>query len=106
MRDDGGSAVVEGVRESGLRLDELETVIIEFEVFEEGRADRQGINGGTNIVNEARQGEFDGADAAPKGFLGFVDVNAAASARDGNRGSEAVHARADDDSVGLGGLGS
>jgi hypothetical protein len=54
--EEDGSAVVEGVGDLGGWGDPPEAVAGEVEFAEEERADSQGVDGGTDVVEKAREG--------------------------------------------------
>jgi hypothetical protein len=97
--EETGGAVVERMGERGGGVDPLEAVALERQRGEEGRADAERVDGRTDIVAEAREGELHGAAAAADGGLSFVDIDPEASLREYDGGGETVGAGADDGSV-------
>ena len=94
-----GATAVEGMREWERRVDPLHAVRLEVELGERGRRDAERLHRGAHVVHVARLGERLRPQAAADRRARLEQHDAAAGARQGDRGDEPVRARTDDDGV-------
>jgi len=91
-----GVAVGEGVGEGDAGLDPAEAVLLEGEGAEEGGCDGHGVDCGADVMAEAGEGGFFGADAAARLGCGFEYSDRGTRAGECDGGGEAVGSAADD----------
>ncbi len=94
-----GLAPVERMGERQRRLDPLEAVILERNRPEEGRSGGHRMNRRAEVVDEPRERQLAGAEAAADLLGRLANEHRAARSRELDRGREAVGAGADDDGV-------
>ncbi len=80
FQHDGG-AVIQRVGQRNVRVDPLQAMLRQWEVFETGRADGQGVNRGADVVDKSGQRQLERPRAAADGGRAFVDGDGMASAR-------------------------
>src|ERR1019366_2029401 len=97
--EERGAPLVEGMREGHFGKGPGEAMVGEGQPLEEGRDERQRMDGGAYVVHEARQRELRGARSASHGGSALDEQNRQSGARAGDRRSEAVRAGADDHDV-------
>ena len=78
---------------------ELEPVLRERQVAQEGRDEGEGVDGGAGVVHEARQRQLLGAAAAADGVGALEDRDRAAGPGEHDGRGEPVGARADYDGI-------
>lgn len=91
--DEDRRSVVERMRERSRRLDQVE---LEVERPEERRCGDQGVDRRADVVPEAGERELRGARPAADRVARLEDADRVPGLGEGDRGSEAVRARADD----------
>jgi len=97
IADEGfGGAVVEGMGQGDGGHDPFESVAGEREGAQEGRGGGEREYGSADVVEEAGESQFSGAQSAAGNRLGFEDRDAPAGAGQRDGGREAVGAGADD----------
>ena len=99
------SAVVEGMRQRRVRVDELDIVTEEVEAAEERGGDRHPEDRRADVVDVARERQLRGAHAAPDRVAPLVDDDRTSGPRDRDRRRQPVGPGADDDGVGGVGVG-
>src|SRR5262249_48255627 len=94
-----GAAVVERMRQWRGRVHPFEAVSREPEFFEARRSDAHRVDGGADVVEEARQCELLRAGASTDGRGAFVYRDGVARAGEYDGGAESVGSAADDGGV-------
>ena len=95
----GRNAAAEGMGERDLRVDPLETVAFQAEGAKKGRGGGQRMNGGTEIVDEAGEGQLRGAGGAAGAALAFQDQDAEAGAGEHDGSGKPVGPRPHDNRI-------
>ena len=96
-----GGAVIEGMSKRSGRVNPVEAISVKRKGRKKWRARGERMDSGTEIVEEAREGEFESAYGAAGLWLGLEDVNVRAGLCEGDGGGEAVGPGADYSSFGM-----
>ena len=87
------SPVREWMGELHLGMEPFQAVVLQRERLEKGGCDAKGMHGGTDVVQEAGEGEFFGPGPAADGIALLEEGHREPGSRQGDRGSEPVRSR-------------
>ncbi len=97
--DDGGPAVLQRVGQGGRRVTPLQAEFGQGKGLHEGGQDPQGVDGGADVMDVARQRQRPGPHSAADLVLGLQDQDRTPRTGDRDRGGQAVRPGPHDDDI-------